>query len=265
VRVTPQAGSGTVTGEDCSRPGSGCESSELVRAIPSILVVIFYIAFMSSSSMLFNSIGSEKENRTIEVLLLSISPRQLLAGKTAAQGLAGLMQTLVWLGSVYVSFNMQGSALSLPENFTFPVDILVWSVVFFLGGFALYASLMAGAGAMVPKMKEAGIANFIALIPLLFGYIFGLMAPLANATGSPFIIFLSIFPLTSPVVMVMRMTDQVVPLWHLLFSAGLLFVSAYYTLQAVASMFHAQNLLSGQPFSLKRYLRAMVNASDRGK
>lgn len=258
VQISPQVQTGTVVEEDCSRPGSACFSNKFIRLIPSILVVIFYIAFMSSSSMLFNSIGTEKENRTIEVLMLSISPRQLLAGKTLAMGLAGLLQTVTWMASIYISLNQGGSTLSLPEGFTFPFDILAWSVVFFLGGFAFYASLMAGAGAMVPKMKEAGIANFIAIIPLLFGYIFGLLAPLANQADSAFMVFLGIFPLTSPVVMIMRLTDTVVPLWQVLLSAVLLFASAYYALSVSAAMFQAQNLLSGQPFSVRQYLRALV-------
>ena len=256
--VAPEFEGAAISGEDCSRPGVACESNELIRMMPSILVVIFFIAFMSSSSMLFNSIGAEKENRTIELLLLSINPRQLLTGKTLALGIAGLSQTLVWLLSIFVGFNLGGSTLSLPEGFAFPVEIVIWSLVFFIGGFALYASLMAGAGALVPKMKEAGIANFIAMIPLFFGYIFGIMAPLADATGSAFLVFLSIFPLTSPVVMVMRLTDGNVPLWQLLLSVGLLFVTAYFTLQMVAAMFHAQNLLSGQPFSVRRYFRALA-------
>ncbi len=256
--LASEIGGAAVSGEDCSRPGAACESNETIRMIPSLLVAIFFIAFMSSSSMLFNSITAEKENRTIELLLLSINPRQLLTGKTLALGIASLTQTLIWLVSIYITFNLGGSTLQLPEGFSFPVEIVVWSLIFFVGGFALYASLMAGAGALVPKMKEAGIANFIAMFPLFFGYMFGIMAPLAEATGSTFLVFLSIFPLTSPVVMVMRLTDGIVPLWQLLLSTVLLFVAAYFVLQMVATMFHAQNLLSGQPFSVRRYFRALA-------
>lgn len=256
--VTPELQGTVINQEDCSRPGIACQSNELIRMMPSLLVLIFFMAFMSSSSMLFNSIGAEKENRTIELLMLSINPRQLLSGKTLALGIAGLFQTIVWLAAIFILFNLGGSTLSLPEGFHFPVGIVIWSLIFFIGGFALYASLMAGAGALVPKMKEAGIANFIAMSPLLFGYMFGIMAPLAEATGSTFLVFLSIFPLTSPVVMVMRLTDGLVPLWQLMLSIGLLFISAYFALQMVAAMFHAQNLLSGQPFSVKRYLGALA-------
>jgi ABC-2 type transport system permease protein len=256
--IAPQTQESAISSEDCTRPGSVCESNELVHLMPSIMVALFFIAFMSSSSMLFNSIGVEKENSTIEVLMMSIRPRQLLAGKTLALGFAGLSQTAVWLAAIYILFNLGRSALRLPDGFAFPLDILVWGMIFFLGGFGLYASLMAGAGALVSKMKEAGIANFLAMIPLFFGYIFGLLAPLAGVTDTGFLSFLSFFPFTSPVVMIMRLTDNPVPLWHLLLSAGLLFISAYLALQIVSAMFHSQNLLSGQPFTVKRYLRALT-------
>jgi hypothetical protein len=65
------------------------------------------------------------------------------------------------------------------------------------------------------------------------------------------------FPLTAPVLMVMRMSDSVVPLWQLLLSALLTYGTAWWALNAAANMFQAQNLLSGQPFSLKRYFAAM--------
>lgn len=261
--ISPQSQESAPAGEDCSRPGSACDSNDLIRYMPSIMVGIFYMLFMVSSSMLFNSIGVEKENRMIEVLMVSISPHQLLAGKTLGLGCVGILQTIVWLGAIYFSFNLGGATLNLPEDFIFPIGILVWSLAFFLGGYGLYASLMAGAGALVPKMKEAGIANYIAVFPLFFGYVFGLMAPLTQTADSAFMIFLSIFPLTSPVVMVMRLTDSMVPLWQLILSLFLLFVTAYYTLRAAANMFHAQNLLSGQPFSLRRYLGALAGGIPR--
>jgi ABC-2 type transport system permease protein len=247
-----------VYGEDCSRPGSACESNGLIRLMPSILVAIFFMVFMVSSNMLFDSIGTEKENRTMELIMVSINPRQLLTGKTLALGIAGLTQTIVWLSAIYVGFNLGGSTLSLPEGFRFPADIIAIGLVFFIGGFGMYASMMAGAGALIPKMKETGMANIIAVFPLFFGYVFGIIAPFAGATGTSFMVILSIFPLTSPVVMIMRLTAGIVPLWHLLLSIGLLFITAYLVLQTVAAMFHAQNLLSGQSFSVKRYLRAMT-------
>ena len=248
----------TDSGDVCNRPGAGCDSNELIRYMPSMMVAFFFLSFMSSSTMLFSSIGTEKENRTIELLMVSLTPRQLLTGKTIALGIAGIAQTVVWLIAIYIIFNLGGTTLKLPDGFVFPVEIVVWGLVFFIGGFGLYASLMAGAGALVPKMKEAGIANFLAMIPLFIGYMAGLLAPLIGFSDSGFMVFLSFFPFTSPVVMIMRLTNSFVPIWQLLLTVALLFGTAYYALRLVATMFHAQNLLSGQPFSIKRYFLALT-------
>jgi ABC-2 type transport system permease protein len=256
--IAPASQTGSQSGEDCSRPGGTCQSNKLIRYLPSLMVIFLYISLMSSSSMLFNSIGIEKENRTIEVLMVSIHPRQLLTGKTTALGLAGLIQTVAWLGTTYILLNLGGTALQIPEGFSFPVEILAWSLLLFLGGFGLYASLMAGAGALVPRMKEAGVANFIAMVPLMLGYVVGLFAPLAEASEAFLPVALSMFPLTAPVLMVMRLVDSAVPWWQLLIAIGLTYLTAYLALRAAAAMFRTQNLLSGQPFSLGRYLRLML-------
>ena len=260
--ISASATQGNLDGsEACSRPGSACESNDLIRYIPSIMAALFFVSFMNSSTMLFTSIGIEKENRTLEVLLLSISPRQMLAGKTIGLASAGLLQTMIWMGAVFVIFNLGGSTLNLPENFTFPVYILAWSLIFFVCGFGVYASLMAGVGALVPKMKDAGAANLIAISPLLLGYIVGILAPLAEAADGLIPVILSFFPLTSPIVMVTRLTDSIVPMWQLILSAALLLATNILINRATASLFHAQNLLSGQPFSAKRYFKLLLERS----
>jgi ABC-2 type transport system permease protein len=69
---------------------------------------------------------------------------------------------------------------------------------------------------------------------------------------------LSLFPLTSPIVMMMRLTIGGVPLWQVLLAVGLLILTAVLVVRAVARMFRAQVLLSGQPFSAKRYARELL-------
>jgi ABC-2 type transport system permease protein len=258
--ITPlPTGETALEGDACSRPGSACQSNDLIRYIPSIMAALFYISFMLSSTMLFSSITTEKENRTLEVLLVSISPRQMMIGKTIGLGIAGIIQTVIWLGTIYTIFNLGGSTLNLPENFSFPPEIIFWSLVFFLGGFGVYASLMAGAGALVPKMKEAGSANFVVLSPLLIAYMVGIMAPLAESAEALLPVVLSFFPLTAPILMVMRLTNGFVPLWQLLLSAVLVLATNVLIVRATAKMFKAQNLLSGQPFSLKRYYQILFS------
>jgi ABC-2 type transport system permease protein len=244
----------------CARPGFACESNVLIRYLPLFMVALFYVSFMASSSLLFGSLGREKEDRALEIVLLSVQPRQLLAGKILGQGIAGLLQTAAWVGAIFVAFCLGGLALSLPPGFRLPIDFLAWSLVFFLAGYAVYASLIAGVGALVPRLKEAGGANFIAMAPLMVGYLVGLMASLTGTTHGGLSVTLSLFPLTAPVVMVMRLTEGVMPAWQVWLSAGLTVATAGFIFRAVAALFTAQTLLSGQPFSLLRYLRALAGA-----
>ena len=238
--------------------GLGYQSNLLIRYLPAIMAILFYVFLLTASNILLRNISSEKENRTIEILMLSLNPRQMLAGKIIGLGIASLLQTISWVGTLFTLMNMGGGTLGLPEEFTLPVSILVWGLVFFTLGFAIYASLMAGVGALVPKLKEASQASFVAMTPLMIGYIVGLLSPLAEAPHGAIPTVLSLFPLTAPIVMMMRLTVGNVPLWQLLLSAGLMAVTAYAIVCAVAAMFRAQYLLSGQPFSAKRFLGALM-------
>jgi len=239
------------------QPDAG-ESNDAAQFVPAVMVVLLFMSFMINANLLAESVSSEKENRTIEILMVSISPSQMLVGKIIALGTAGLVQIIVWVGTALVLINLGGQALALPEGFTIPVSILVWGVVFYLLGYAVYGSLMAGVGALTSRMKEASSASFLILSPLMVGYLIGILAPLAEETQGLLPVILSMFPLTAPVLMMMRLTDGSVPLWQLLLSAALMLATAYLIVRSVAAMFHAQNLLSGQPFSPKRFFRALL-------
>ena len=244
--------------EDCSRPGFSCRSSPLIRYLPAAMAALFFTIFMTSSTHFLGNVSSEKENQTIEILMLSITPRQMLAGKIIGLGITGLLQVIAWLGAVFTLMSLGGQTLNLPEEFTFPASILTWGLVFFLLGFAVYASLMAGVGALASKLKEANQAVFVVMSPLFAGYMVGILAPMTGAPHAVLPTALSLFPLTAPIVMMMRLTEGSVPLWQLLLSAGLMLVTTYIIVRAVAAMFHAQNLLSGQPFSFKRFANALL-------
>jgi ABC-2 type transport system permease protein len=239
------------------RPGAA-ESNDTAQFVPALMVILLYVSFMMNANLLSESVSSEKENRTMEILMVSISPRQMLVGKIVALGAAGLIQVIVWVGTVLALINLGGQTFALPPGFTIPASILAWGVVFYVLGYAVYGSLMAGVGALTSRMKEAGQASFLILSPLMIGYMIGLLAPLAEETTGLLPVALSMFPLTAPVLMMMRLADSSVPLWQLLLSAALMLCTAYLIIRAVAAMFHAQNLLSGQPFSAKRFFRALL-------
>jgi ABC-2 type transport system permease protein len=239
-------------------PPDATPPSPTVRYLPALMVVLLFTSFMINANLMSESVSTEKENRTIETLMLSVTPRQMLTGKIAGLGIAALLHTAAWLGTVFALLSLGGGLLRLPAGFTLPASILAWGLVFYLLGLAVYGSLMAGVGALASKLKEASQASFLILSPLMAGYVVGILAPLVDGSRGALPVALSLFPLTAPVVMIMRLTDGSVPLWQLLLSAGLMLATAYGIVRGVAAMFRAQYLLSGQSFSVKRYFGALL-------
>jgi ABC-2 type transport system permease protein len=243
---------------ECQTPGYTCDSNMLIQMLPIIIMVIIYVSIISGGSILLRLVSSEKDSRIMELLLLSASPNQLLSGKVISYCILGFLQVLAWLGAVLLILRIGGTTLSLPPGFSLPISLLVWGLVFYILGYAVYAVIMAGAGALTPKLSQYTSVYFVVSMPLMISYFLSLM--LAMRPNSPLAVGLSIFPLSSPVMMITRLTVGNVPLWQPLLAAVLAIITAVLIIRAVARMFRAQMLLSGQPFSIQRYVKALANS-----
>jgi len=244
--------------EDCSRPGPACDSNPLIQLLPMIMIVMFFMFLIMNSGMLLSSVGGEKQNRTMEILMLSITPQQMLAGKMLGLGTAGIMQSSVWIGALWAMLRIGGGVLNLPPEFHLPAWLIAVWLLYFLLGYALYASLMAGVGALVPDIRAGSQATGIVMIPLMLGYVLSVMPFSMEASNGLLITAVSLIPLTSPVPMIMRLTVGVVPFWQVALSLGLMAISVVLVLRAVGKIFRAQMILSGQPFTVRRYLKALL-------
>jgi len=233
------------------------ENNPLALWTPYIITIIFYMLIVGSASLLLSNISKEKENRVIEMLLTSVTPRQLLTGKILGLGIVGLGQTVFWFGTSYILLNLSGRTFHLPSAIHLPVSFLLWGLVFFVLGYAVYASLMAGLGALAPNLREASQATFVITIPLIIP-LFLSSSVFMQAPNGTIATILSLFPLSAPVAMMARLSAGGVAWWQPLLAAVLLAATAVLIVRAVAGMFRAQALLSGQGFKLKTYLRALV-------
>jgi ABC-2 type transport system permease protein len=219
-------------------------------------MIVFYFVLIMSASLLLNSVSAEKKNRVMEVLLVAVRPRELLTGKIAGLGLMALVQAGVWLGTGYGLLRVAGEQGSLPAGLEVAPSILVWGLVLFVLSYAVYASLMAGLGALAPNVKEASQAVIVVIWPILIPMFF-IVSLIENPHGMLSVV-LSLFPLTAPVAMLPRLMAGGVPWWQPGLAAVLLLATAAIVVQATARMFQAQYLLSGQAFDVKRYLRALL-------
>jgi ABC-2 type transport system permease protein len=224
--------------------------------VPYITTMIFYILILGSASTLMDSISKEKSNRVIEVLLLSTSPKQLIAGKIIGLGITSLIQTLMYTGIGYALLKISGRSFEAAASFAIEPGVIAWGLVFFICGYTMYAAILAGAGALAPNTREASQVTFIVIIPLVIPL--ALMSMLIERPTSALSVGLSMFPLTAPVAMMTRLTSSTVPLWQLIGAVVLMLVAAYGIILVVAGLFRAQTLLSGQEFNVKVFFKALA-------
>jgi ABC-2 type transport system permease protein len=232
------------------------EENPLSFAVPYVVTIFFYGIVFGTASMMLNSISKEKQNRAIEVLLLSVSPRQLLVGKIAALGLVGLLQTGVYIGIGSTLLKISGRSFTAAANFNLPPSLVWWGLLYFLLGYSIYASLMAGAGALAPNTREASQITFILIIPLIVPLFF--VSALITDPNGAVAVAISLFPFSAPPAMMARLAATSVPGWQLALSIGLMVGTAYLIVTMVARLFRAQTLLSGQEFKPKVYFRALL-------
>ena len=231
-------------------------NSALTFFLPYAVTMLFYLLILGSSSTMLNSITNEKQNRVMEILLTSMTPLQMLTGKIFALGLIGLLQTTFWSGSAFMLYRLSGQTFQLPIEFALPVSLLAWGVLYFVLGYAIYASLMAGVGAMVPTLREGSQATIMVFIPLMIPLFF--INTLISAPNGSISMFLSLFPLTAPIAMLTRLAATQVPFWQPALAAVLQTGTAILVVRAIAGLFRAQTLLSGQAFKMKLFFRALV-------
>lgn len=224
--------------------------------LPYGMTMLFYVVIFTSASLMLNSIAKEKENRVMEILMSSIKPKELLTGKILGLGLVGLLQLVVWLGSAYALLQLGGSTLNIPASLQLPPELFLWGIPLFILGYLLYASIMAGVGALVSNLKEASQATFYVILPLLVPLV--LVGAIIEQPNTTLPVILSLFPLTAPNTIITRMAVTTVPLWQLLAAVVLMIVTIIILIRAVSRMFRAQLLLTGKKFEIGLYFKALL-------
>jgi ABC-2 type transport system permease protein len=222
------------------------EANPLTMLIPYGIMIMFFSIMLSSSSLFLKGLSAEYNNNMLEIILTTISTRQLLTGKIIGLGVIGLLQTILWLGSSLVLLRGSGDAFSLSEVYQLPVSIMIWGAIYYLLAYLLYASFLAGLGALLPSINEISQFSTLVMLPLITPafMVFNFIRDPNGVIST----VLSLFPLTAPISMLTRLaaTDKV-PLWQPLLSATLLACSVVIAILFAAQIFRANNLFVGQP------------------
>jgi len=232
---------------------SAGETNFLTFLLPILMGVLFIISVNVSGGYLLQAVVEEKENRTMEIILTSVSTDQLMAGKIIGNLFVGLTQLLIWLVAsaigvlVFLRFQPQAGGLSVGPSFFWVMGLT------FLPAFIMIAALMAMVGATVTETREAqqvsGPFSLLIVVPLWF------TAAIMENPNSPLSIIFSLFPFTSPITMTMRAGFSTVPAWQLILSITLLFITAAGSLWLASRAFRLGMLRYGKKLSFRELLQ----------
>ncbi len=226
-----------------------------------IVVYVFSIALMiglfTTNGYLMQSVIEEKETRLIEILISTVRPAQLLAGKILAMGVIGLLQLVVWIGGIYVVIKLAAgstlqqtvSALATIANIQLPAGILPLLLLYFVLAYFLFAGLYSIVGALANSLREgpqyAVVFTLPAVLPLYFLSLF------TTSPDGTIPTVLSLIPITAPIAMAERLVISTVPSGEIIVSLVLLALSAVVVMWAAGQIFRVQVLLAGQAPKIK--------------
>jgi len=261
------------SGEKTSKMSSWIKAA--FGGIAGYLLMMFIIIY---GNMVMRSVIEEKTNRIIEVIISSVKPFQLMMGKILGTTFAGITQFTIWviIGSILLVvaglfFNVDTTSTLNPEMreiaenqevmiqifeevMQLPLLTLVFAfLIYFIGGYFLYSSIYAAIGAAVDSETDTQQFMLPIIMPLMLAIYIGFFAVINNPHGTVATVF-SIIPLTSPIVMLMRIPFEV-PAWQLVLSIVLLIGSFTFTVWFGAKIYRIGILMYGKKPTYKELFK----------
>lgn len=233
------------------------------------MILYFFMLFYGMSVM--RSVMEEKTNRIAEIIISSVKPFQLMLGKIIGVALVGLTQFLIWilflilLGGIFIGAlhfpaeSISSSSVGDVSEITSGVKAVLsetnwimitsWFLFYFLGGYFLYAALYAAVGSLVNEdAQESQQFTLPITAPIILGFV--IMTSAIRDPNSSLAVFGSLFPLTSPIVMMARIPFGV-PAWQLAVSAILLVLGFILTTLLAAKIYRTGILMYGKKVTFK--------------
>ena len=237
-------------------------STTAAMVLGMVLAFITYMFVLTYGAMIMNSVIEEKTNRIVEVIVSSCKPFQLMMGKIIGVALVGLTQFLIW--AILISVAVGGLGISLANDpmsdlaVVFNaiqsvklVSLFTCFVVYFLGGYLLYASLFAGFGSAVDQASDASQFTSPIIIVMVVALYAGIGC-MENPNGS-MAMWCSMIPFTSPIVMMVRLPYDV-PFWQIAVSVALLYGTAFGLVWVSSRIYRIGILRYGKKFTFKEIM-----------
>ena len=230
---------------------AGDDSRVTSFLVPYATMMLFFMLISMTGNMMLTSVTKEKENRTMEVLLLSLRPRELMTGKLLGLGTVALLQMSIWLGGGLLAQGGGGQVLRSYLAALTPSFIL-WAFAYLTLGYLLYASILGALGALAPTAREGAQFSFLVMLPILIPL--ALNTVFVESPHGGLATFLSLFPLSAPTSMVTRLASGAVPAWQPIVGLIGLAGTTFFFISLAARFFRADTLLSSAGLTRQRLL-----------
>ena len=226
---------------------SGNKIADIV--VPMIFVFVLFMIIFTSGQLLLRSVMEERTSRTIELLLSTVNPLQLMTGKILGLGLLGVTQMIIYVLTAFIANHYKNWGVL--EYSQIPVLL-----IYFLLGYLFYASIFAMIGTFFSSEQEAqqstSIISFIAILPFIFGSYF-----ISNPSSYLTTVFSYIPPLT-PFMMIMRIGMGTVETLEIIYTSFLLVISCILMLKLSGKLFKVTILMYGKRLSIKEIYKWTV-------
>ncbi len=217
------------------------------------LGMLLYMTVLLYGQTIGRSVLTEKTSKTVEIMLSSVRPMELLFGKILGKALASLLQYTVWLSVTALFLRLLGPRLGLGITVGGSLSTLAYLVLYFVLAFFLYCSLFAALGAASQDEQHLGQLSWPLIVFLVVPIV--MIGPIIGNPNSPFIVALSLFPLTAPEVMFMRIVAGASVPWEILVSVAILLATIAAVIALSARIFRVGILMTGRRFRLAEIIR----------
>jgi len=231
---------------------SGANPAIVFFTVMSLVMTMFAAVFTHGLSIM-RAILEEKTSRVMEVMVASARPLEMMTGKILGVGAVGLTQICIWAaaGIALGSFSAANGGIDLKEIVS--ARLILAFGLFFLLGYAMYSTLCAAIGAIVNSEQEAQQLQMPVMLPLIGSAL--IMTSVLQSPNSTVAVWASIFPLTAPLNMFLRIAVQTPPLWQILLSIGLMIATTVALAQLCARIYRVGILMYGKRPTLPEIMK----------
>ncbi|HLJ89330.1 MAG TPA: ABC transporter permease [Candidatus Angelobacter sp.] len=236
------------------KDATGNGTNPMLKYLGSLIpTFVLYISVIIYGATVLRAVVEEKTSRIMEVMLATVTPRELMAGKILGVGAVGLTQVAAWMLMSGLPAIGGGASMPVQLKNVLPLTTLLFFPVFYILGYALYSCMFAAVGAMVNSEQEAQQMQSWVMMPLIASAV--LMGALIQSPNSSLAFWASMFPLTSPLLMFSRIATQSVPIWQICLSIALLIGGIYVMIWIAARIYRVGILMYGKKPTLPEIMK----------